>query len=72
MLKRDVEQHFPMKLGKAGKIGVCWTVITVAGVYAFVLSKRSIDNRRYENMKVRERMRKSNFGEYTPSSRKFE
>ncbi|XP_055694046.1 uncharacterized protein LOC129796277 [Lutzomyia longipalpis] len=61
-----------MKLGKLGKIGVGWTVITAAGIYAFVISKRSIDKRRHESMKVRERMKKANFGEYPASSRKFD
>ncbi|XP_059485571.1 uncharacterized protein LOC132202590 [Neocloeon triangulifer] len=59
-----------MPLTRAAKIGIAWTGISIAGVYGFVLSKRSVDARRLESMKVRERMRKSNFGEY-PSSERF-
>nr|CAD7459255.1 unnamed protein product [Timema tahoe] len=37
--------------------------VTLIGLYSFVLSKRSVDRHRYEDMKVRERMRNSNEGE---------
>ncbi|XP_017784926.1 PREDICTED: uncharacterized protein LOC108568376 [Nicrophorus vespilloides] len=60
-----------MKLTKSAKIGISWAFITAGGLYAFYLSKRSIDKQRYEHMKVRERIRQSNTGEYEPSSRKF-
>lgn len=36
----------------------------ILGVGGFVLSKNSIDKKRYDNMKIRERMKKSNDGEY--------
>ncbi|XP_053962149.1 uncharacterized protein LOC128865815 [Anastrepha ludens] len=55
-----------MSLGSFGKIAVCWSVITVAGVAGFVLSKNSVDKRRYKDMQIRERMRKANIGEYEP------
>lgn len=54
-----------MQLGHLGKIGIGWSIITVLGIAGFVYSKRSVDKNRYENMKIRERMRKSNEGEYT-------
>ncbi|XP_055390443.1 uncharacterized protein LOC129619287 [Condylostylus longicornis] len=60
-----------MPLGKFGKIAIGWSVITFAGIYAFVLSKNSIEQRRIESMKVRDRMRKSNYGDYEQSERKF-
>ncbi|XP_067007480.1 uncharacterized protein [Anabrus simplex] len=60
-----------MRLGKVGKISLGWAIITACGVYGFVLSKRSVEAHRYESMKVRERMRKANEGEYDPSYRKF-
>lgn len=48
-------------------------VITVLGVGGFVYSKRSVDKNRYENMKIRERMRKSNEGEYSvENSRRYQ
>ncbi|KAH8248449.1 hypothetical protein KR032_010296 [Drosophila birchii] len=43
-------------------------VLTVGGVYAFVLSKRSVESRRYESLRVRERMRKANHGDYDSSA----
>ncbi|XP_034142072.1 uncharacterized protein LOC117592427 [Drosophila guanche] len=57
-----------MTLGNAGRIAVCWGILTAAGVYAFVLSKQSVDSRRYESMRIRERMRKANHGDYDSSS----
>ncbi|XP_055596716.1 uncharacterized protein LOC129746843 [Uranotaenia lowii] len=61
-----------MRLNHLQKIGIGWALITVVGISGFVLSKRSVDQNRYENMKIRERMRKSNEGEYTvETSRRF-
>ncbi|XP_058837638.1 uncharacterized protein LOC131693651 [Topomyia yanbarensis] len=54
-----------MQIGRLGKIGIGWGIITVLGIAGFVYSKRSVDKNRYENMKIRERMRKSNEGEYS-------
>jgi hypothetical protein len=45
--------------------------VTTAGLYSFVISKRSIDEHRYEAMKVRENIRRSNSGEYDSGPRKF-
>jgi len=42
----------------------------IGGVGSFALAKYDIDKRRKEAMKVRERIKKSNQGEYTPE-RKF-
>ncbi|KRF79253.1 uncharacterized protein [Drosophila virilis] len=63
-----------MPLGDAGRIAVCWAFLTVGGVYAFVLSKRSVEGRRFETLRVRERMKKANHGEYdhTISDRRFD
>lgn len=36
----------------------------IIGVGGFALSRNSVERKRYESMKVRERMRKSNEGEY--------
>lgn len=47
------------------------SILVAAGIYSFVLSKRSIDRSRYENMKIRERMRNANTGNYIASERKF-
>lgn len=45
------------------------TVITI-GVGGFIYTKRSIDSERRESMKVRERMRNANTGDYE-TKRKF-
>ncbi|XP_055904827.1 uncharacterized protein LOC129940498 [Eupeodes corollae] len=58
-------------LGNFGKIAVGWSLITFSGVYAFILSKNSIDKKRVESMQIRDRMKKANFGEYEKSERKF-
>lgn len=46
-------------------------IVTTGGLYSFVLSKQSVDKHRYEAMKVRERIRRSNEGEYDSGLRKF-
>nr|CAD7585649.1 unnamed protein product [Timema genevievae] len=53
----------PSWLGRYSKTNVCRCTVTLIGLYSFVLSKRSVDRHRYEDMKVRERMRNSNEGE---------
>lgn len=40
------------------------TAVVSAGIYAFVLSKNSIDAKRVENLKIRQRIRDSNKGDY--------
>jgi hypothetical protein len=47
------------------------TIVTTVGLYSFVISKKSVDKHRYEAMKVRERIRRSNTGEYDSGPRKF-
>ncbi|XP_053659727.1 uncharacterized protein LOC128708773 [Anopheles marshallii] len=62
-----------MRLGHLGKIGIGWGIISVLGIGAFVASKQSVDKNRYENMKIRERMRQSNVGQYeVKESRRFD
>ncbi|XP_049882406.1 uncharacterized protein LOC126378225 isoform X2 [Pectinophora gossypiella] len=60
-----------MPLGKFGKITLSWAVITISSLSLFVVSKNSINASRLENMKSRERMRKSNQGEYPDVYRKL-
>ncbi|XP_035892604.1 uncharacterized protein LOC126556473 [Anopheles maculipalpis] len=62
-----------MRLGHLGKIGIGWGIISVLGIGAFVASKQSVDKNRYENMKIRERMRQSNVGQYeVKEARRFD
>ncbi|XP_005191731.1 uncharacterized protein LOC101889837 [Musca domestica] len=53
-----------MSLGNFGRIAVGWTILTAVGVYSFVLSKESVEKRRYEDMQIRDRMKKANIGDY--------
>jgi len=49
------------------KIGIGWVIIISGGLFGFYLSKLHIDKTRYENMKLRERLRLSNqIEEYNP------
>ncbi|KAL0810446.1 hypothetical protein ABMA28_010585 [Loxostege sticticalis] len=59
-----------MPLGKFGKITLSWAAITISSLSLFVVSKNYVNARRVENMKARERMRRSNEGEYPDSYRK--
>ncbi|XP_062556346.1 uncharacterized protein LOC134221164 [Armigeres subalbatus] len=62
-----------MRLNHLQKIGICWSIITVLGIAGFVYSKQNVDKNRYENMRIRERMRKSNEGEYSvENSRRYQ
>lgn len=45
------------------------SAVLILGIGSFYLSKKSIDNRRYEDMKIRQRMKESNTGDYSPSYR---
>lgn len=54
----------PIKIGRDAKIAIGWGVCVFGGLYSFFLSKQVIDQKRYDNMKVRERIRNSNIGEY--------
>ena len=49
-----------MALPTWAKIGIGWSVVTAIGIYAFVLSKKSVNARRYEIMKARQRLRDTN------------
>ncbi|EZA50172.1 hypothetical protein X777_11235 [Ooceraea biroi] len=49
-----------MVLPTWAKIGIGWCVATATGLYAFALSKRSVNARRYEIMKARQRIRDAN------------
>jgi len=61
----------PFRLGKIGKTNIGWAIVTALGLYSFVLAKNQVETRRYETMKVKQRMKESNFGDYEPSPRRF-
>ncbi|KAF7711074.1 DUF4748 domain-containing protein [Silurus meridionalis] len=49
----------PMKV-----IGYAWIIGLPSGVIGFILAKRQVDKNRLEQLKIRQRMKKSNEGEY--------
>lgn len=60
-----------MPLGKFGKITLSWVAITVTSLSLFVVAKNQVNAHRLENMRARERMRRSNQGEYPDTYRKL-
>ncbi|XP_051268580.1 DUF4748 domain-containing protein [Dicentrarchus labrax] len=48
-------------------IGYAWIIGLPAGIISFLLAKRQVDKNRLKQLKVRQRMRKSNEGDYEGS-----
>jgi len=49
---------------KTSKIVVGWAAAIICGVGSFVMTKLAVEDKRRDAMKVRERMRNANTGEY--------
>ncbi|KYM99399.1 hypothetical protein ALC62_09850 [Cyphomyrmex costatus] len=49
-----------MALPTWAKVGIGWSIASVLGIYAFVLSRKSVNAQRYEIMKARQRLRDTN------------
>ncbi|XP_060774078.1 DUF4748 domain-containing protein isoform X2 [Neoarius graeffei] len=49
----------PMKV-----IGYAWIIGLPSGIIGFILAKRQVDKNRLQQLKIRQRMKKSNEGEY--------
>jgi len=58
-----------MKRGTILRVNASWAVIIAGGIGAFVLAKNSIEKKRYDAMKSRERMKHAIAEEYTPTRR---
>ncbi|KAM4626162.1 uncharacterized protein O3C94_019311 [Discoglossus pictus] len=52
----------PMK-----KVGIAWAIGFPSGILLFLLAKREVDKKRLEQLKVRQRMKDANTGEYERS-----
>lgn len=50
-----------VQLNTHAKLAISWAFVVTGGVYLFYLSKTSIEKKRYENMKIRQRMYKDPF-----------
>ncbi|XP_040924021.1 DUF4748 domain-containing protein [Betta splendens] len=48
-------------------IGYAWMIGLPSGIIIFILAKRQVDKNRLKQLKIRERMRRSNDGEYESS-----
>ncbi|KAM9349352.1 uncharacterized protein ABDE67_009062 [Symphorus nematophorus] len=62
-------EYIPKKKAKNPmmKIGYAWMIGLPTGIIGFLLAKREVDKNRLKQLKVRQRMRESNEGEYEGS-----
>ncbi|KAM4604675.1 uncharacterized protein ACJ7VT_017009 [Polymixia lowei] len=49
------------------KIGYAWMIGLPTGIIGFILAKREVDKNRLKQLKIRQRMKRSNEGEYEGS-----
>ncbi|XP_039999634.1 DUF4748 domain-containing protein [Xiphias gladius] len=49
------------------KIGYAWMIGLPVGIISFILAKRAVDKNRLKQLKIRQRMKSSNEGEYEGS-----
>ncbi|KAM9322827.1 uncharacterized protein KZ484_020913 [Pholidichthys leucotaenia] len=49
------------------KVGIAWAIGLPTGIISFLLAKRQVDKNRLKQLKIRQRMRSSNEGEYESS-----
>lgn len=55
-----------MLKSKVAKILVGWSVVISVGIGGFVFTRQAVEQQRRESMKVRERIRNANTGDYEP------
>ncbi|XP_037537392.1 DUF4748 domain-containing protein [Nematolebias whitei] len=62
-------EYIPRGKGKSPmmKIGYAWMIGLPAGIMSFFLVKRQVDKNRLKQLKIRQRMRQSNEGDYDGS-----
>ncbi|XP_068427266.1 DUF4748 domain-containing protein [Clinocottus analis] len=65
----DGPEYIPKKQAKNPMmvIGYAWMIGLPAGIIGFILAKREVDKNRLKQLKVRQRMSRSNEGEYVGS-----
>ncbi|XP_056913125.1 DUF4748 domain-containing protein [Takifugu flavidus] len=70
-LGEDLEgpEYIPKRKAKNPmmKIGYAWMIGLPTGIIGFLLAKRQVDKNRLKQLKIRQRMKKSNEGEYEGS-----
>ncbi|XP_069366751.1 uncharacterized protein [Paralichthys olivaceus] len=67
--EEEEEEDIPNRKAKNPmmNIGYAWMIGLPTGVISFILAKREVDKNRLKQLKVRQRMRMSNEGEYEGS-----
>ncbi|XP_035860939.1 DUF4748 domain-containing protein [Sander lucioperca] len=62
-------EYIPKKKGKNPMMGIgyAWMIGLPTGIIGFLLAKREVDKNRLKQLKVRQRMKRSNEGEYEGS-----
>ncbi|CAL8278309.1 unnamed protein product [Lota lota] len=65
----DGPEYIPRRKAKNPmmKIGYAWLISLPSGILAFVLAKREVDKNRLKQLRVRQRMKRSNEGDYEGS-----
>ncbi|GAA6222434.1 DUF4748 domain-containing protein [Lates japonicus] len=65
----DGPEYIPRRKAKnpMTKIGYAWMIGLPTGIITFILAKREVDKNRLKQLKVRQRMKRSNEGEYEGS-----
>lgn len=66
--QNDIFDTFALQSAKFLLLFDSRAFIVAAGIGAFVLSKQSIDAKRLENLKIRQRMRDANKGDFKSNS----
>ncbi|XP_067843058.1 DUF4748 domain-containing protein [Heptranchias perlo] len=59
-------EYIPQRKAKSpmGKVGLAWLIGLPSGIIIFLLTKREVDKNRLKQLKVRQRMKMANEGEY--------
>uniref|UniRef100_A0A3B5KBF2 Si:ch73-71c20.5 n=1 Tax=Takifugu rubripes TaxID=31033 RepID=A0A3B5KBF2_TAKRU len=74
-LGEDLEgpEYIPKRKAKNPmmKIGYAWMIGLPTGIIGFLLAKRQVDKNRLKQLKIRQRMKKSNEGEYVTNDQGF-
>ncbi|CAH2305193.1 probable hydrolase PNKD [Pelobates cultripes] len=62
----DGPEYIPTRQAKnpMKKVGLAWAVGFPSGIILFLLAKNEVDKRRLEQLKVRQRMKDANQGQY--------
>ncbi|XP_067890859.1 DUF4748 domain-containing protein [Heterodontus francisci] len=59
-------EYIPQRKAKnpMGKVGLAWLIGLPSGIITFLLAKREVDKNRLKQLKVRQRMKNANEGDY--------